>query len=169
MTSLRLAAPAQAVDYIAVTRSTYDSLAYPPYRWEALPGTAPWAPLAKPLSDCTVGLVASGGIYRSGQIAFHYRDDASYRVIDTGVDTSELRATHVAYNLTDARSDINVVFPLDTLRRAVSDGVIGALAPRAFTFMGGIYSSRKVSDGLAPALTEGLIAQGVDVVLLVPV
>ena len=90
-------------------------------------------------------------------------------MIDTGVDTSELRATHFAYNLTDARSDINVVFPLDTLRRALSDGVIGALAPRAFTFMGGIYSSRKVSDGLGPALTEGLIAQGVDVVLLVPV
>ena len=169
MTNVRQAAPPQAVDYIEVTRTTYDSLGYPPYRWEDLPGTAPWAPLRKPLAECTLGLVASGGIYRSGQIAFHFRDDASYRVIDTDVDTSELRATHFAYNLTDARSDINVVFPLDTLRRAVRDGVIGALAPQAFTFMGGIYSSRKVSEGLAPELTEKLVSQGVDAVLLVPV
>lgn len=162
-------APPEAVDYIAVTRATYDGLGYPPYRWEENLGDAPWASLKKPLSQCTLGLVASGGIYRSGQIAFHFRDDDSYRVIGTDVDTSELRATHFAYNVTDARSDINVVFPLDTLRRAVNDGVIGGLAPEAFTFMGGIYSSRKVSGGLAPALTERILAQGVDAVLLVPV
>jgi len=43
------------------------------------------------------------------------------------------------------------------------------LAPRAFTFMGGIYSARKVREILAPALAAHLSSEGVDVVILVPV
>jgi hypothetical protein len=35
--------------------------------------------------------------------------------------------------------------------------------------MGGIYSSRKVRELLAPALTERLVVDQVDLVLLVPV
>ena len=162
-------APETAVDYIAVTRDSYDSLGYPPYRWVENDSPPLLATLGKPLSQCTVGLIASGGVYRAGQIAFHYKDDDSYRVISTAIDTAELRTTHFAYDLTDARRDINVVFPLETLRRAVADGVIGALTPEAYTFMGGIYSSRKVSDGLAPALRDRYLDQDVDAVLLVPV
>jgi|SRR5687768_11050974 D-proline reductase (dithiol) PrdB len=158
-----------AVDYIEVTRTTYDALGYPPYHWVHSETAPPWAPLAKPLADCRVGLIASGGIYRAGQIAFHFRDDASYRVIPTDVATAELRATHFAYDLRDARTDINVVFPIDALRSLVADGAIGGLAPEAFTFMGGIYSARRVREDLAPALRDRVLAQGVDVVLLVPV
>ena len=162
-------APAQAVDYIEDTRSTYDSLGYPPYQWVRTTEPPSFVPLAKPLSECVVGLIASGGIYQTGQIAFHFKDDVSYRVIRTNADVSELRTTHFAYDLTDARTDINVVFPLETLQRAVADGVINAIAPEAYTFMGGIYSSRRVSDVLAPALAERMVAQNVDAVLLVPV
>jgi D-proline reductase (dithiol) PrdB len=162
-------APPKAVDYIAVTRSTYDALGYPPYQWLHSTEPPPGAPLRKPLAECRVGLIASGGIYRAGQIAFHFKDDASYRVIPTDVPTAELRATHFAYDLRDARTDINVVFPIDTLRSLAADGVIGGLAPEAFTFMGGIYSTRRVREDLAPALRDRVVAQGVDVVLLVPV
>jgi len=162
-------APPQAIDYIVHTRATYDRLGYPPYRWVASDTPPPWAPLAKPLAESRLGLVASGGIYRAGQIAFHYRDDASYRVIPTDVDKAELRATHFAYDLRDAREDIDVVFPLDTLRALVASGEVGELAPEAYTFMGGIYSSRLVRDQLAPELRVRLVAQEVDAVLLVPV
>ena len=125
--------------------------------------------LSKPLAECRVGLIASGGIYQQGQIAFHYKDDFSYREIDTAADTADLRATHFAYDLTDARQDPNTVFPLDTLRHAVSAGWIAGLSPRAYTFMGGIYSARKVREVLAPALAERVQRDEVDVVLLVPV
>ena len=54
-------------------------------------------------------------------------DDTSVRVIDTTIETSELRATHFAYDLTDARSDPNVVFPIDTLRALVGTGELGSL------------------------------------------
>lgn len=157
------------VDYIEVTRRTYDGLGYPPYQWVRNEDAPPFAPVTKPLSASKVALLASGGIYRAGQIAFHFRDDASYRVIDTATPTADLRATHFAYDLRDARADINVVFPIDTLRSLRDDGMIGGICDEAYTFMGGIYSARKVSEELAPALVERVVAQGADVCLLVPV
>jgi len=157
------------VDYIQRTRDQYASLGYPPYAWVHNEAPPPFAALNKPLSQCKVGLIASGGIYRHGQIAFHFKDDLSYREIDRDATNDELRATHFAYDLTDARSDPNVVFPLDTLRRCRDAGIFGELNEHAYTFMGGIYSSRKVRDTLAPALAERVQADEVDVVVLVPV
>lgn len=161
--------PLPPVDYIERTREQYDALGYPPYSWVQSDTPPPFTPLTKPLSACTFGLVCSGGIYRVGQIAFHFKDDISYREIDTRTATKELRATHFAYDLTDARKDPNVVFPLDTLRHLVDTGEIGGLGPRAYTFMGGIYSARKVRDHLATAIAERLKQDEVDVALMVPV
>lgn len=157
------------IDYIARTREQYDALGYPAYRWVESPDPPPWAPLARPVSECTLALVASGGIYRTGQVAFHFRDDTSFRVIDSDVDTAELRATHFAYDLTAARSDINVVFPIEPLRALVAEGRLRGLGPHAYTFMGGIYSSRRVRDLLAPAIADRVVADRVDLALLVPV
>jgi D-proline reductase (dithiol) PrdB len=157
------------VDYIGRTRAQYAALGYPVYAWVENDAPPPWAPVTKPLAECTLGLIASGGIYAAGQIAFHFKDDLSYRIIDTTMASTALRATHFAYDLTDARADPNVVFPLDTLRGLVEEGAIGALAPRAYTFMGGIYSSRKVRETLAPAIALALEKEEVDLALLVPV
>jgi D-proline reductase (dithiol) PrdB len=159
----------QPVAYITRIQEKYATLGYPPYQWVANPDPPPWQPLRKPLASCRLGLIASGGIYVTGQVAFHYKDDVSFRVIPTDVPTAELRATHFAYDLSDARQDPNVVFPLDPLRRLVSTGVVGALAAHALTFMGGIYSARRVREELAPRLIERLLAEPVDAVLLVPV
>jgi D-proline reductase (dithiol) PrdB len=151
------------------TREQYDALGYPPYHWVENTTPPPWVALRKPLSRCRVGLIGSGGIYQQGQVAFHYKDDLSFRIIDTRAPTSTLRATHFAYDLTDARTDPNVVFPIDTLSALVGAGFVGSLAERAYAFMGGIYSSRKVRERLAPALAERVLRDEVDVVLLVPV
>ena len=157
------------VDYIERTRERYTALGHPPYRWVHNEDEPPFAPVAKPLAASRIGLIASGGIYRAGQIAFHYRDDFSFRVISSDTDMSELRATHFAYDLTDARADPNVVFPLETLRAEARDGGIGEVAPHAYAFMGGIYSVRKVRERLAPALADRVEEDAVDAVLLVPV
>jgi D-proline reductase (dithiol) PrdB len=114
-------------------------------------------------------LIASGGIYVTGQVAFHFRDDTSFRAIPTNVRTADLRTAHFAYDQTDARQDPNVVFPIDTLRRLVREGFIGSLTEHAYTFMGGIYSSRRVREELALRLTERLLAEKANVALLVPV
>lgn len=157
------------VDYIKRITDNYAALGYKTYQWVRNEDVPPWAPLTKPLAECRLGLIASGGIYVTGQVAFHTKDDFSFRVIPRDVKTADLRTAHFAYDQTDARQDPNVVFPIDTLRRLKKEGVIGELADNAFTFMGGIYSSRKVRDELAPRLTEQLKAEQVDVVLLVPV
>jgi D-proline reductase (dithiol) PrdB len=157
------------VEYIPRIRNQYSRLGYKPYQWVSNPEPPPWQPLGKPLAHSRLALIASGGIYVAGQLAFHHKDDTSLRAIPTTVRTSDLRVTHFAYDKTDARADPNVVFPIDTLRALVSEGFIGGLAGHAYTFMGGIYSARRVREELAPRMTERLLAQRADLALLVPV
>jgi D-proline reductase (dithiol) PrdB len=157
------------VEYIRSITGQYAKLGYKPYGWVYNTDAPPWQPLRKPLRQCRVALVASGGIYRHGQTAFHSKDDTSLRLIPTDVCTEDLRTSHFAYDQTDARKDPNVVFPIDTLRGLVQEGFIGGLTEHAITFMGGIYSSRRVREETAPAITERLVAERADLALLVPV
>ncbi len=159
----------EPIEYITRIGEKYAALGYGIYEWTRVEDPPPWQPLEKPLSECRLGLIASGGVYIAGQRAFHYKDDVSFRTIPTDVDTADLRATHFSYDLDPARRDPNVVFPIDTLRGLVEDGVVGALADNAYTFMGGIYSSRRARDEVAPELARRLVANQVDVALLVPV
>ena len=156
------------VDYIERTRSVYSSKGHAPYQWvqnEPMPLTHP----RRPMSEWRVGVVASGGIYAHGQVAFHYRDDVSYREIDRDTPVDELRIAHFAYDHADARRDPSAVLPLAALCHLAGEGVIGEVSERAYAFMGGIYSARKVRDTLAPALADRLVADEVDVALMVPV
>ena len=157
------------VDYIERTKTLYSSLGHPPYQWVANSDTPPWSPLTKPLSECKLGILASGGIYQYGQVAFHHKDDISYRKIPTSAPIDELRVTHFAYDLTAARQDPNAVLPLRALNHLVSKQRIGRLAANALTFMGGIYSSRIVKDLLAPAIVAELKKEEVDLAILIPV
>jgi D-proline reductase (dithiol) PrdB len=157
------------VEYIRSITRQYAKLGYKPYAWVYNTDPPPWQPLGKPLNRCRVGLVASGGIYRHGQLAFHSKDDTSLRLIPTDVRTEDLRTSHFAYDQTDARRDPNVVFPIDTLRGLVNEGFIGGLTRHAITFMGGIYSSRRVREETAPAITRILADEHADLALLVPV
>ena len=157
------------VDYIPRITAQYSGLGYGEYQWLESQNAPAWTPLTKPLSDSKVGLICTGGIYAAGQTAFHFKDDTTYRTIPTDVDVEDLRATHFANDLTDARKDINVVFPVEQLRTMVDEGVIDSIAPDAYTLMGGIYSTRRVREELIPALVDRVLADEVDVVLLVPV
>jgi D-proline reductase (dithiol) PrdB len=114
-------------------------------------------------------MIATGGVYKTGQVAFHYKDDTSYRAIPSDTDVTDLRATHFAYDLSGAREDINVVFPIEGLRLLYQEGFVGSIADDLLTCMGGIYSQRAVIDDLAPQLVQRCIDDKTDVVLLVPV
>ena len=157
------------MDYIERTRAQYNALGFPPYAWVESDEPPPWTALEKPLNQCRVGLIGSGGIYRAGQVAYHHKDDTSFRIIDSSTPVDELRISHFAYDQTDARRDPNVVFPLAALQALVADGVVGSLSQRAYGFMGGVYSARRVRERLAPTLADYVIQDEVDVVLLVPV
>ena len=92
------------VDYIERTREQYGSLGYPPYQWAHNEDEPPFATVSKPLTESRIGLIASGGVYREGQIAFHYRDDFSFRVISCDTETSALRVTHFVARPASGRS-----------------------------------------------------------------
>lgn len=155
------------IDYIPRTRELYDPL--PPYRWtdnRAL--SVPWTPLAKPLAECRVALGASGGVYVAGQEPFHFRDDTSMRVVPSATRTPDLRVAHFGYPTHDAELDPNCVFPLERMRELEADGTIGELSPRAFTWMGGIYSQRRVVDELIPQIVSAVKEDDVDLFYIVP-
>ncbi len=161
------------VDYIALTRAQYDELGYTPYQWAERPDTPPWTPLRAPMAESKVALIGSGGAYLSGQVAFHWKDDTGIRRIPTSEPATDIRVTHFACDLVPAREDPNIVFPVDRLRELVDEGVIGGLAPTAIGCMGGIYSARRTTEELAPAIVAEVVAMSdageADVALLVPV
>jgi D-proline reductase (dithiol) PrdB len=152
------------IAYIPRTRELYSS--YTPYRW-VVNETVPWTPLKKPLKSCKLALIASGGILYRDQPRFH-GDDTSYRRIPKAAQTSELNIWHFGYPTADAQADPNCVFPLERLRELEAAGVIGELSEPAFSFMGGIYSSRKVREELAPKIIEELKEARADAFYLVP-
>jgi D-proline reductase (dithiol) PrdB len=155
------------IDYIPRTRELYDPL--PPYRWTDNRGLPiPWTPLTKPLAECRVALVASGGVHTHDQPPFHFKDDTSIRIVPSDVDVALLRVAHFGYPTADAESDPNCVFPIERLRELVADGTIGSLAAESVTFMGGIYSQRRVMEDLVPAVVDKVKQQNVDLCYLVP-
>lgn len=159
-------APVRYID--AMTRH-YRGLGYEPYRWYTPEEPAPWAPLARPLSEARLGVLTTAGAYVPGQVAFHYRDDASVRAVPVETPVEDVHFAHLTENwLVDARRDPGCLVPLDALRAARDDGEVGALADDVLSCMGAVYSQRRVRDELAPELTARFEAQAVDAVLLIP-
>lgn len=152
------------IDYIPRTRELYSG--YEPYRW-VVNDRIPWTPLGRPLAKCRLALMSSGGILYRDQPRFH-REDASYRRIPKSARRDELSIWHFGYPTADAARDPNCVFPLERLRECERDGIIGELSDPAFSFMGGIYSARKVRDELAPRIAAELKAAHADAFYLVP-
>lgn len=153
------------VDYIPRTRELYR--AFKPYQWVMNETPPPWTPLKKPLAQSKVAMMSSGGVLYRDQTRFH-REDTSYRLIPKSAAREDLSVWHFGYPTKDAEADPNCVFPLEALRDCEREGVIGELCDSAFTFMGGIYSSRRVRDELAPRIVAELKDRRVEAFYLVP-
>jgi D-proline reductase (dithiol) PrdB len=144
-------------------------MGYAPYGWHEATEAPPWTPLAKPLSECRVGMMTTAGTYVAGQEAYFYKDDTSHRPIPSNTPVENLRFSHLTENyLPDARRDPNCAFPIEPLRQLVDEGVIGGLADNFFSCMGAVYSKRRVDEEVAPAIYEAFAKEGVDVAYLVP-
>ncbi len=161
--------PGDAVSYIERTRSLYAGQA--PYRWvvhDAQRDPPPWTPVAKPLGAMRVALIASGGVYRDDQDPFHFRNDTSHREIPVETSADRLRVSHFGYDIRDAARDPGCIFPLRALRELAVDAVVGSVASPALSFMGWIYSARRVREELAPRLRDIVLRQRADLAYLVP-
>lgn len=133
----------------------------------------PFARLPRPLSQGKVVLLTTGGIHLTDQQPFDMANpdgDASYREIPGDVALDQITITHKYYDHTDADADLNVIFPLAHFRDLVAQGIIGALAPRHFGFMGHIDGVQVpiLNQETAPAVAAKLRADGVDFAFLTP-
>lgn len=122
----------------------------------------------KPLDECRLALVTTGGVHLPSQPRFDIDDpsgDCSYREIP--MDASDLTWTH-AYYRPDEGTDLDAVFPLRTMRGLVADGTVGELNGRHFSFMGAIHDPAPLAQETAPEVARKLVGDAVDVALLTP-
>jgi hypothetical protein len=141
------------------------TISFPQLR-KLIRGDIPWAPLGKPLAECKVVLLSTGGVHLQSDPPFNVNGDYTFRAIPKDVEPGELGIAHRAYDRTDALRDINQVFPIERLRELEAERVIGRLADEHYGF--GLAPSAKK---LVPSLKEvaRLVAVAdVDLALLVP-
>ena len=122
----------------------------------------------KPLDECRLALVTTGGVHLPEDARFAIDDplgDCSYREIPA--DAQSLTWTH-AYHAPDRGDNLDAVFPLWTLRGLVGEGVVGELNHRHFSFMGAIHDPGPLARESVPEVAGKLVDDGVDVVLLTP-
>ncbi len=143
------------------------------YRWRRI-DPVPSAALRVPAREACAALVTTAGLVPPGEPRFDERvkgGDVSFRWVGAGVDPQSLGEAHrsEAFDHRGVEADRNLALPLDRLREMARDGVIGRVAPRHLSFMGSITAPGRLVRDSAPVAAEGLVADGVDLALLVPV
>ncbi len=164
----------QPVRYIERTRSYYLGLGYEsPYVW-AHYIDVPFTPLKKPLTESVLGLVTTAVPYdpdkgAQGQGAPYNASAKFYQPYQQSIDgNNDLRIAHVGIDRKNANmADIYCWFPLAAGRRAVAARRLKAISPHFY----GLPTNRSQRHTLeidAPRILEMLIADGVDVAVLIP-
>jgi len=160
----------EPIAYASRLNDFYRSQGFPPYRW-TINDTAPLTLPTKPLAECRVAMLTSGGVSRKDAAPFNPQARNDLRLDSIEQDTSShfFAINDDYYNHGDADRDINCIFPIDRLRELAADRVIGSVAPHHYSgFMGRIYVRTAVVSEAAPALVQKLRDESVDLFLLVP-
>jgi D-proline reductase (dithiol) PrdB len=160
----------EPIRYVDRLNGFYASQGFPPYRW-TINAEAPLTRLRKPLAQCRVALLTSGGVSRRDAQPFNplARNDLRVDGIAESTPPDFFQIHDSYYNHGDADRDINCIFPLDRLRELAAERVVGSVAPHHYSgFMGRIYTRSAVTNEAAPALAERLRAEEVDAIVLVP-
>jgi D-proline reductase (dithiol) PrdB len=140
------------------------------------PREIPWTSLSKPLSDCIVALISTGGIAlntdrpfdQEGERRNPWWGDPSYRIIPQTANTKNIRVYHQHIDPSLAEQDLNCLLPLDRLSELAAMGKVGRVAPSHYSFMGYILEPQELLEKSIPAIIEHLQEDKVDVVVLIP-
>ncbi|MFW2333899.1 glycine/sarcosine/betaine reductase selenoprotein B family protein [Ilumatobacter sp.] len=146
----------------------------------------PIATLSKPLSESRVALLTSSGHFVDGndpeplgvvnmtqaeaeaRIGEFLREAPTLSAIPIDTPAEELCVRHGGYPIDSVAEDHQVALPLGHLADLAAEGVIGELAPTAYSFVGAAAQAR-IRKSVGPAWAEQLADEQVDAVLLVPV
>ena len=138
-------------------------------RWRQ--GDVPWSAIDKPLAQCRIALVSSGGFFLPTQEPFDLNDlggDCSYRVISNDADPSTLAVSHAFYDTSAANIDADVLFPISALNALADSNVIGSAARKHTSFSGSIPDPTELVTDSGPEVAEIFSRDEVDLVLLTP-
>lgn len=145
-----------------------------------------FTPLTKPLSESRLALVTSSGHFVKGddpeplgvvdmtqeeaeaRISEFLRAEPTLSAIPIDTPTHQLQVRHGGYPVEAVRADHQVALPIGHLKSLAAQGVLGELAPRAYSFVGAA-SQLRLRDHVAPDWAEMLRGDDVDVALFVPV
>ena len=124
--------------------------------------------IEKPLSELRVAIAASTGVHLKTDKPFILTGDSSYRIVPGEVDYDDITITHVRYPNQAAHQDLDVVFPLKTLREMADKNIIGEISPVNISWMGHIPRVDVLIEVTAKEIAETLEENEVDVVLMSP-
>lgn len=146
---------------------------------------APFTALGRSLTECRLAVIASSGHFVAGddprpfgveamsqreaeeRIGEFIRSAPQLSAIPVDTPRELIRVRHPGYDVRAAQVDPEVVLPLACLRDLEAKGVIGELAPQAWSFVGASAQGRVRQQ--AVAWVDLLREHAVDAVLLVPV
>src|SRR5512146_1648732 len=118
------------------------------------PREIPWTPLAKPLSECTVSLISTGGIAlktdrpfdQEGERRNPWWGDPSFRIIPRGTRTDEIRVYHMHIDPSSAEQDMNCLLPIERLAELATQGKVGRAAASHYSYMGYLLDPRELLE-----------------------
>lgn len=136
----------------------------------------PFAPLPKPLSECSLALVSTAGVARlddrpfdqEGERRNPWWGDPTWRAIPRGTTEEQVRLYHLHIDPRFGRADLDVVLPMRRLDELAAEGLVGRGAETHYSIMGYQLRSEVLEGETAPALARHMQAQGVDAAALVP-
>jgi D-proline reductase (dithiol) PrdB len=152
----------------AISPITRDTLETFPVQ---LNDSAPWTPLARPLSQARLALVTTAGLHRRDDRPFESKGgkgDYSFRSFPFDTPTSELLQSHtsIGFDRIAIQRDLNVAFPIDRLRELAERGGIGSLGPTCYSFIGALRNPVGIQEESGPEVARRLRAEGVEAVLI---
>ena len=94
--------------------------------------------------------------------------DPTYRFIPKGTQSADINVNHLHINSKHILADLNVMLPLERMEELSAEGVIGSLAPTAYSFYGFQWENRNFLNTAIAPMIDKMKSEGVEAVLLTP-
>ncbi|MCA1567735.1 MAG: glycine/betaine/sarcosine/D-proline family reductase selenoprotein B [Acidobacteria bacterium] len=131
----------------------------------------PLARLRRPLAESRLTFISTAGVQPAGTLPFdtvHPVGDYTFRRVPSGATPGELEIHQLKYPTHGAARDLNVIFPIERLQEFAAEGLIAALTPHFFSFIGYNMDAERLERTLAEEIADAVVADGADVALMSP-
>ena len=143
---------------------------------EDFQGDIPWTPVEKPIDEMTFALLTSSGINMKSDSPFDVErekkepawGDPSMREIPKTAREDDIDVNHLHINTEFVKRDMNVMLPLARFREFEEEGIIGKLAPTAYSYYGFQMDPTSLIEDTMPKIVAKMKSENVDTVLLTP-